>query len=262
LFVIRRLTLLLGLSAALGATSIGVALGADHHGWTSHRPAVVLAALEAAHSGTTPKSTRRQLAAAPRPATVSLVNEEWVCDGPVNLASVTVRMTPAYTGGRRGGDAVHLESGCTGRIGKLTVTTSIADGVKVADGAHDLTIGGGSVRCLAKLPVLHQDGIQVMGGDRITFRGLRVDCGRRGERLINSDLFIKRSGSSVKPPTDITCIGCSLGGQAAHTVDIQDSVRSGVLLSTICVAKYPKLSLTIGADAVDPVNVRNTLGSC
>jgi hypothetical protein len=231
LHVIRRLTVPLLLALALGVSSIGAALGMPS------------------------KESRVR-------GSVSLVDQEWVCDGPVNLASVSVRMTPAYAGGRRGGDAVHLESGCIGHIGKLTVTTSIADGVKVAEGAHDLTIGGGSIRCLAKLPVLHQDGVQVMGGTRITFRRLRVDCGRKGQRLINSDLFIKRSGSSVAPPTDVVCVECYLGGQAAHTVDIQDSVRSGVVSSTVCVAKYPNLSLTIGAGAVDPVDVRNTLGSC
>ena len=109
-------------------------------------------------------------------------------------------------GGRRDGDAVHLEDGCTGRIGLLTVTQSIADGVKVAEGAHDLTIEGGSIRCLAKLPVLHQDGIQVMGGARITFENLNVSCGRPGESLINSNLFIKESGRSTTPPTDVVCV--------------------------------------------------------
>jgi hypothetical protein len=93
----------------------------------------VLARLEAAHPGTKPKQARRpKRHTAPRLSRVSLVNEEWVCDSPVDLASVTVRMTPSYAGGRHFGDAVHLESGCTGRIGKLTVTTSIADGVKIA----------------------------------------------------------------------------------------------------------------------------------
>ena len=29
---------------------------------------------------------------------------------------------------------------------------------------------------------MHQDGIQVMGGERITLRGLRIDCGRSRER--------------------------------------------------------------------------------
>ncbi len=192
-------------------------------------------------------------------ASVSLTNQTWVCKGPVNLDSVTVTMD---AGGRRGGDAVHLEDGCTGRIGLLTVIQNIADGVKVAEGAHDLTIGGGSIRCLAKLPVLHQDGIQVMGGARITFKNLTVSCGRPGESLINSNLFIKMSGRSSTPPTDVVCAGCTFGGGAAHTVNIQASVRSGVIDSTLCEAKWPKLTLTIGRDAVDPVDVRNTINGC
>jgi hypothetical protein len=223
----------------------------------------VLARLEAAHLGTRPKSAPRpKRHTAPRLPSVSLVNQEWVCDSPVDLASVTVRMTPAFAGGRHFGDAVHLESGCTGRIGKLNVTTSIADGVKIAEGAYDLTIGGGSIRCLAKIPHVHQDGVQAMGGTNITLRHLRIDCGRAGERLINSDLFIKRSGRSLYAPNRVLCVGCFLGGEAAHTVDIQASVHSGVVDSTVCAAKYPRLSLTIGSAAVAPVDVRNRLGSC
>ena len=273
--MLGRLTplVLFWLVAALCVTSMAAAFAlpsAGDHGrsWASHRPAAVLAALQAAHEGTTvtllAKRTHRRRLSARRPAipSVSLVNEEWVCDSPVDLASVTVRMTPAYAGGRHFGDAVHLENGCTGRIGKLTITTSIADGVKVGEGAHDLAIGGGSIRCLAKLPVVHQDGVQVMGGARITFSRLHIDCGRAGQRLINSNLFIKRSGTSLAPPTDVVCVHCVLGGEAAHTVDIQSSVRSGLVSSRICVAKYPHLSLTIGAGAVDPVDRRNTIGPC
>ena len=127
---------------------------------------------------------------------------------------------------------------------------------------HDLAIDGGSVRCFAKGPVLHQDGIQVMGGTRITFRNLTVDCGRSGERLINSNLFIKQAGRSIDPPTDVICVDCVFGGGAAHTVNIQASVplrRRGL---DALHAKYPKLTLTVGAGAVDPVNTGNTVGTC
>ena len=165
-------------------------------------------------------------------------------------------------GTRRGGDAVHLESGCTGRIARLTVIEQVADGVKVAEGAHDLTVGGGSIRCLGKIPGVHQDGIQVMGGTRITFRHVTVDCGRPGAQLINSNLFIKQSGRSSMPPTDVVCVDCDLGGAAAHTVNIQDSVRSGVEGSSLCSAKYPKLTLTIGPGAVSPVDEHNTISGC
>jgi hypothetical protein len=192
---------------------------------------------------------------------IAQTDQTWVCRGPVDLDSVSVTMTSAYTT-RRGGDAVHLEPGCTGRIGRIDVVTSVADAVKVAEGVHDLAIGSGSIQCAAKLATVHQDGVQVMGGLRITFRGLRIDCGRSDEGLINSNLFIKRSGRSVNPPTDVVCVDCFLGGSAAHTASIQESVRSGLVSSTLCTAKYSKLTMTIGAGAVDPVDVDNTLGSC
>ena len=199
----------------------------------------------------------------PPPLTGSIVqtNQTWVCRGPVNLDSVSVTMTPAFAS-RRGGDAVHLEPGCTGVIRRIEVVTSVADAVKVTEGVHDLTVGSGSIRCAAKVANVHQDGVQVMGGTRITFRGLRIDCGRVTEGLINSNLFIKRSGRSVAPPTDVVCVNCFLGGSAAHTASIQESVRSGLVSSTLCKARYSSLTLAIGANAVDPVDVRNTIGPC
>lgn len=258
--------LLLSCSVAVGVTAMA-AFGSPTAGSSapSHRPAAVLAALVAARTGEKPTARphRRRIAAVRSDgSSVSLVNQEWVCDSHVNLRSVTVRMTSAWRGGRRGADAVHLEAGCSGRIGKLTVKTWVADGVKVAQGAHDLTIGGGSIGCFAKLPRMHQDGIQVMGGTRITFRGLHVDCGRAGARLINSELFIRQAGRSTAPPRDILCIGCFLGPEAAHTVTIRRSIHSGVEDSTLCTAKYPRLTLHVGPDAIDPVTTGDSVGTC
>ena len=59
---------------------------------------------------------------------VSLTDRTWVCNGPVELDSVTVTITAAAS--RRNRDAVHLGEGCTGRIGQLTVTQYVADGVR------------------------------------------------------------------------------------------------------------------------------------
>ena len=196
----------------------------------------------------------------PLRGSVTSTDHTWVCKGPVDLDSVTVTMTPASAATKA--DAIHLASGCTGRIGRLEVTTSIADGVKVAQGVHDLTVGGGRIRCLAKLPVLHQDGIQVMGGSKITITGLIVDCGRPQDDLINSNLFVNKAGNSTEPPADVVCDSCEFGGAAAHTVSIQDSVRAGVVDSTICPAKFARQTLSIGTAAVDPVNVRNRVGPC
>ena len=192
---------------------------------------------------------------------VAQTDQTWICRGPVDLDSVSVTMTSAFTS-RSGGDAVHLEPGCTGRIGRLDVVTSVADGVKVTEGVHDLAVDTGSIQCLGKVADVHQDGVQVMGGARITLRGLSIDCGRPQDSLINSNLFIKRSGGSVNPPTDVICVDCSLGGSAAHTASIQESVRSGLVDSRLCSAKYSKLTLSIGPNAVDPVDVGNAIDSC
>ena len=200
--------------------------------------------------------------AAPGPlrGSITSTDQTWTCKGAVDLDSVTVTMTPASAAKKA--DAIHLQNGCTGRIGRLEVTTSIADGVKVSQGVHDLTIGGGRIHCLAKLPVLHQDAVQVMGGSKITMTGLIMDCGRPQDTLINSNLFMNKAGNSTEPPSDVVCDSCVFGPDAAHTVSIQESVRSGVVNSTLCPAKFARQTLSIGAAAVDPVNVGNRVGPC
>ena len=157
---------------------------------------------------------------------------------------------------------MHLRPGCTGRIGKLVIVQRSGDGLKVAEGAHDLVVGGGSIRCLAKAPRFHQDGIQVLGGARITFHGLKISCGRRDERLINANLFINQGGRSRLPPRDIVCEDCTFGAWAAHTVSVQHSLRSGVIRSTLCVARFPQLTLAVGDDARDPRVSGNHVRQC
>lgn len=181
----------------------------------------------------------------------------WTCRQKVDLDLVQVTIG---RGGRE--DAVHLRPGCTGRIGKLVVVQRSGDGVKVAEGVHDLVVGGGSIRCLAKAPDFHQDGIQVLGGARITFHELTVSCGRREERLINSNLFINQAGKSQLPPRDVVCENCSFGGWAAHTVSVQTSVRSGVTGSKICIARFPQFTLAVGDGASDPRVSGNHVRQC
>ncbi|HJQ73409.1 MAG TPA: hypothetical protein VJ814_00885 [Gaiellaceae bacterium] len=193
---------------------------------------------------------------------IVLVDRTWTCTSHVELDLVKVTITRAALGDRRNRDAVHLRPGCSGRIGRLEVAQWYGDGVKVAEGAHDLTVGGGSIRCLAKGPRLHQDGIQVLGGERISFEHLSIDCGRRNSRLINSNFFVSEGGRSTKPPRDVVCDSCTLGGWAAHTVNIQASVDSGVRDSTLCNARFPRLTLTIGPEAQAPVNSGNRIRRC
>jgi hypothetical protein len=181
----------------------------------------------------------------------------WTCREKVDLDLVQVQI-----GRVEREDAVHLRPGCTGRIGRLVIVQRSGDGVKVAEGVHDLVVGGGSIRCLAKAPDFHQDGIQVLGGARITFRELKISCGRRDERLINANLFIKKAGRSRLPPRDVVCESCSLGGWTAHTVSVQTSVRSGVTSSKICVARYPQFTVAVGHGASQPRLSGNHVRQC
>jgi hypothetical protein len=181
----------------------------------------------------------------------------WVCKGNVDLDSVTVVVDE--TSNRV--DAVKLD-GCTGHIGQLIVTTSAADGVKVAQATHDLTIDGGSVTCDNKLDTLHQDAVQVLGGSSIHFNGMVLNCGRESESLIDSNFFINTSGASTEVTNDVVCDGCWLGPFTARTTNIQKSTSSGLRNSTICNGKFPKLSFSIGSTATDVVNDGNTVQDC
>jgi hypothetical protein len=181
----------------------------------------------------------------------------WVCDGPVALDSVKVTVDTNATRV----DAVKFNSGCTGHIDSLVVTTQSGDGIKVAEGVHDLLINGGSVTCTDKLETLHQDAVQIMGGENITFRNMRLNCGRPEDSLIDSNFFVNKGSSSSTVPVAIILANSWVGPSTAHSVNLQDSVRSGVRNSTICPGKFPKLTFTIGKGAQNPVNRDNVLPS-
>src|SRR6266849_2287364 len=83
-------------------------------------------------------------AAGPLTGAINLVDQTWVCRGPVDLDSVTVTVTPASNQQ----DAIHLGAGCTGRIGTIDILVQTrADGIKIGEGAHDLEIGASTIRC-------------------------------------------------------------------------------------------------------------------
>ena len=187
--------------------------------------------------------------APPNPgASVILVDQPWTCRGAVNLdlVRVTLRTTVA--------DAIQLDQDCHGRVGRVEVETWTADGIKVQNRgvvAHDLVIESGFIKCHAVAGNQHQDGIQAMGGSRITFRGLRVDC------LRNANLYLSRGGSGATTPTDIVCDGCVLGPNAGQTLFYNTSLRSGARNSTICTGRFTAIRLDTRAEA--PVNVGNTV---
>jgi hypothetical protein len=132
-------------------------------------------------------------------------------------------------------DAVHLSGlgpECTGRIGRLEIDTWAADGVKVHDEAHDLVVEGGYIRCHAKEGDVHQDGIQAMGGHRVTFRKLEISCATSN----NAAMFINAGGGNRSAPEEIICDGCLLREAPGHSnqvLTIGNSIRSGARNSTV-----------------------------
>ena len=137
-------------------------------------------------------------------------------------------------------DAVYLREDCTGRIGRIEIDTWQGDGVKVnvpEPAAHDLVVGGGYIRCHAHGPGGHQDGIQVMSGERITFENLEIRC--------SSDPNAQFYVSALEPgmPTDVVCDGCLLGSGAAQTLFIDESVRSGARDTLVCPGRFRALRI-------------------
>jgi len=177
----------------------------------------------------------------------------WSCTGAVDLDELTVVVD--VPGGAKGKarDGVYLGAGCTGRIGRLVVRTDGGDGIKVA-GAHDLTVGGGSVSCDGRWRDVHQDGIQVMGGRRITFTGLAVACTTAND----AQLRISQGGTMTEPPADVVCDSCSFrpGPGAFHDVTIGVSTHSGAVRSVVCPARSPRLVYDVRR-ATDPLDEQN-----
>jgi hypothetical protein len=177
-----------------------------------------------------------------------LVDRPFRCRGRVDLDLVRVTMRTAIS------DAIVLEENCTGRIGRVEVDTWTADGIKVQNGgavAHDFVIESGYVRCHEVAEGAHQDGIQVMGGSRLTFRRLRVDC------LGNANLFVSKGGLGASTPTDVVCEGCILGPNSGQTLFYAESVRSGVRGTTVCTGRFRAVRVEPDARAV--VDDRNTV---
>jgi hypothetical protein len=170
-----------------------------------------------------------------------LENRSFRCLGRVDLDLVRVTMRTAVD------DAISLEENCTGRIGRIEVETWTADGIKVKSHgrvAHDLVIESGFVKCHEVAGDNHQDGIQVMGGRRITFRNLRIDC------LGNANLFLAKGGQRASTPTDIVCEECVFGPNSGQTLFYADSIRSGVRRTIICTGRFRAIRVDPGARAI------------
>jgi hypothetical protein len=196
-----------------------------------------------------------QASGAPR---IVLVDESFVCTGPVDLDLVKVTMR-TYRGGDGGPgvDAIVLDPGCTGRIGQIEVDTWLGDGVKVRVGpgaAHDLSIGGGYVRCHAVQGSIHQDGVQAGAGERITFRKVAIDC------LGNSNFYTTGWGGGHAD--SIVCEGCALGPNSASTLYTNArSERSGARDSVVCQGRHPQFTFRLASPTSINLGNQQALGS-
>jgi hypothetical protein len=153
-------------------------------------------------------------------------------------------------------DGVHIDDGCTGGPLIVHIRTNGADGVKVHKGAHDLVVKGG-VRCAGKHGSVHQDGVQAMGGMRITFEGFNVHCptGNNGGFWVNAG----RNKRSI--PTDIICDHCDLFERNAALHVGPNSIRSGARNSRLhhgTSRSSPPNCARIDRSAEAPVSSNNT----
>lgn len=197
-------------------------------------------------------------ATAPMTGSVTLVDKTWICNGPVDLDSVTVTIASVSK------DAVYLRSGCTGRIGSINIVQYHGDGIHVNAGAHDLVVGGGTIRCYAHDPGKHQDGIQAMGGTNVQFDDLDVGCYSAN----NSQVWINSGSNGNGIPTNVVFRGGHFQGYFAqgrygpggsYGIAIVNSVSSGAIGATICPNAHPQRALYIGSGAVNPIDVGNNL---
>jgi hypothetical protein len=156
---------------------------------------------------------------------------------------------------RRVDDAIHLRPGCNGTIERIEVHTWTADGVKInaehAPAPHDILIGGGYIRCHRRAGSGHQDGVQAMGGKRITFSNVVIRCRTAG----NAQFFVNAAVGGY--PRAVVCVSCFLGGGAATTLRVGRSAGSGARDSTICRGRYH--AIVIRRVARSPVNTNNTV---
>lgn len=161
-------------------------------------------------------------------------------------------------------DGVKFARGCSGRIGNLVVKTNSGDAIKIADGASNLTIENSTISCDGRYGSVHQDGVQVMGGNNIKFTNYKITCPSGAfQKLDHSGVFFNGN----PPPTDVVLSNGYIGSAGA-TVDIGYSVRSGVKDSTVCPSVTVKTPIRIPSSpsggnppAVNPITNPNTFPS-
>ncbi len=132
---------------------------------------------------------------------------------------------------------------------------STSDAVKVRLGAHDIEVTG-FADCGESHPGVQQNGIHVMLGYRITFRGFRI--GDADARTPTCDgaggaLSIEERSEEDPEPEDVVCVRCTIVSPN-RGLYVGDSVRSGARDSTFVAAR----EAFVEPGAVDPVLSGNT----
>lgn len=163
--------------------------------------------------------------------TVNLTNAKYTCRGQVNLDLVKVTIDSSHFVT----PAVQIASGCTGTIARIEIVNANGDGIHVGAFAHDLTVNGGYVRsplggCTLCGP-LHVDGIQVMGGQRLTFNNMEVNY----QTATNATLYINQGSGGQDRPTDVVFNNSTFRRSPTRNrvVRIGDSLRSGIRNSIV-----------------------------
>jgi len=201
----------------------------------------------------------------PAPGTVIETTRSWQCNGalssfgPLPIKVVSSIPNPGTA------DAIRL-IGCYGDGDPATVDLILDvrgnggnlgtgyDAVKVGQSARDLVITG-NADCGARSGSIHQDGVQVMSGQRIEFRDFTSgdpDGGRWTCWGSGGGFFISHVNGTV--PTDVVCVRCHIAAYN-QALRIQSSVRSGARDSVFGYSR--SYGIYVGSDASSPVNVGN-----
>jgi hypothetical protein len=185
------------------------------------------------------------------PPAGAVVGVPYTCNGPVSNLRVVGT-------GSHSRSLVNLAAGCTGTISfDIHVTSGGGDGVKVQGGVHDLTIGPSRIVCdrLADTS-FHQDGVQVQGGQDVTFNGLSIVCpyvtgqGAAGFYIDGKDFGGIRN---------VVCDGCNLEHWHYGAMFTGPAPGSGVRNSVIHQGGMTKGFFAKIGDILGMVDLNNTL---
>jgi hypothetical protein len=240
-------------SAVLGATTSSYLLLVADIG---KRIRVVITASNSAGPVSASSAATSVVTSAPGSSsrTVIVSGGTWTCSSSVDLDLVRVTNPSS--------NAIVLQSGCTGRIGRIEVDGVVnGDGIRIAAGngtpAHDLVIDGGFIRCpTGPTNGTHQDGVQAGSGVNILLRNLVIDCVGSG----GGNLFVQRINSSAPAPTGIVCDHCAIAGRHVSTVELGASVASGARNSLLCAPRSGR-SAFINEGGTSPLNSGNTIAA-